>query len=64
LDGAAIAPHAFVPALAGEVVGFPDQRFAWATLFRRPLSENARHRPRLRKLFLEGFAVAAGQQGR
>jgi hypothetical protein len=26
IDGAAVAPHAFVPALTGEVVRFPDQR--------------------------------------
>jgi len=64
IDGAAVAPHAFVPALTGEVVSFADQRLALAPLFRRPLSEDACHRPRLRKLFLEGFAVAAGQRGR
>jgi len=64
VDWATIGPHAFIPALTGEVVGFPDQRLALAPLFRRPLGENARHRPRLRKLFLEGFAVAAGQRGR
>ena len=64
IDRAAIAPHFFIPALTGEVVGFPDQCLALAPLFRRPLGENARHRPRLRKLFLESFAVAAGQRGR
>jgi len=28
IDGAAVAPHLFIPALTGKVVGFPDQRFA------------------------------------
>src|ERR1700678_2112789 len=36
IDGTAVAPHTFVPRLAGEVVGFPDQPVALATLFRRP----------------------------
>jgi hypothetical protein len=47
-----------------QVVGFADQRFGLAPLFRRPLGENVRHRPRFRKLFLESFAVAVGQRGR
>jgi hypothetical protein len=64
IDWSAVAPHLFIPALTGEVVGFPDQRLALAPLFRRPLSKDVRHRPRLRKLFLESFAVAAGQRGR
>src|ERR1035437_296425 len=33
-----------------------------AALLRRLLSENRGHRPRLHKLFLESFAVAAGQR--
>jgi hypothetical protein len=58
--GAAVAPHLFIPAFTGEVVRFPDQRLALAAVFSRPLGENVRHGPRLRKLFLEEFAVAAG----
>jgi hypothetical protein len=34
IDRSAVAPHAFIPALTGEVVGFPDQRLALALLFR------------------------------
>jgi hypothetical protein len=39
IDGTAVAPHTFARRLAGEVVGFPDQRLAGASLFRRPLSK-------------------------
>jgi hypothetical protein len=35
-----------------------------APLFLGALGKDVRHCPRLRKLFLEGFAVAAGQRGR
>lgn len=59
-----IAPEFFVPTLAREVVGFPDQCPALAPLFRRPLGEDACHRSRLGKLFREGFAVTAGERGR
>src|SRR5450759_2200428 len=50
INGAAVAPHAFVPALTGEVIGFADQCLADAALLRRLLSENRGHRPRLHKL--------------
>jgi hypothetical protein len=33
IDGAAVAPHLFVPRLAREVVGLPDQRLALAPLY-------------------------------
>ena len=63
IDGAAIGPHALIPALTGEVVGFPDQRLALAPLFRRPLGENARHGPALGEFLRQRLAVAAGQRG-
>jgi hypothetical protein len=64
IDGATVAPHPFIPALTGEVVRFPDQCFALAPLFCRPLSENLRHGSRFGKLLCQRLAVAAGQRGR
>jgi hypothetical protein len=58
----AVAPHALIERLASVAVGLADQRLALAPLFRRALGENVRHRPRLRKLFRERLAVAAGQR--
>ena len=40
IDGAAIGPHAFIPALTGEVVRFGDQRLALASLLRRPIARD------------------------
>jgi hypothetical protein len=62
IDGAAVAPHLLIPALTREVVGFPDQCLALTPFFLGALGENPRHGPRLGKLFLESFAVAAGQR--
>jgi hypothetical protein len=64
IDGAAIGPHLFIPALTSQVIGFADQCLAQAPFFIRCLGNNLRHRPRLHKLLLESFAVTAGQAAR
>lgn len=60
----AVAPHLFIPALTGQIVGLADQRLANAPLFGRALGEDASHRPRLHKLFRECLAVTAGERCR
>jgi hypothetical protein len=50
LRRAVVAPPPFVPALAGKVVGFPDQRFVDLPLFVRTHSQDAGHRASLRDL--------------
>jgi hypothetical protein len=46
--------------LAGQIVRLSDQRFNGRAPFRGALGKDARHRPRLGKLFRERLAVAAG----
>jgi hypothetical protein len=55
----AVAPHPFVPALAGEAIRFPDQRFADASLFLRALGQYPSHRARFGDLLRQGLPATA-----
>ena len=63
LGRTAVAPHAFVPALASQAVGLADEGFSNPTLGRL-LGEDAGHGPRLHQFLLKRLPVAARQGSR
>lgn len=64
VDRAAVGPHAFVPAFAEKLVGFPDQRLAIGSRVGGLFGEDGRHSPGPAELLLQRLSVASTERRR